>query len=52
MPKSKLLESTSPIAQDLRLEIYRLVEAGHSSQEIMAVIIRALTLARVMQQAS
>ncbi|HDL7234787.1 TPA: heme lyase NrfEFG subunit NrfF [Yersinia enterocolitica] len=33
-----LLESTSPIAQDLRLEVYRLVEAGHSSQEIMALM--------------
>ncbi|MFW5387424.1 heme lyase NrfEFG subunit NrfF [Yersinia sp. 2542 StPb PI] len=33
-----LLESTSPIAQDLRLEVYQLVEAGHSSQEIMAVM--------------
>ncbi|KGA63196.1 cytochrome C biogenesis family protein [Yersinia enterocolitica] len=33
-----LLESTSPIAQDLRLEVYRLVEAGLSSQEIMALI--------------
>ncbi|HEN3248413.1 TPA: heme lyase NrfEFG subunit NrfF [Yersinia enterocolitica] len=33
-----LLESTSPIAQDLRLEVYRLVEAGHSSQDIMALM--------------
>lgn len=33
-----LLESTSPIAQDLRLEVYRLVEAGHSSQEIMTLM--------------
>ncbi|MDA5471663.1 heme lyase NrfEFG subunit NrfF [Yersinia kristensenii] len=33
-----LLESTSPIAQDLRLEVYRLVEEGHSSQEIMALM--------------
>ncbi|MFV8800156.1 heme lyase NrfEFG subunit NrfF [Yersinia sp. LJYL362] len=33
-----LLESTSSIAQDLRLEVYRLVEAGHSSQEIMALM--------------
>ncbi|AIN19088.1 MULTISPECIES: heme lyase NrfEFG subunit NrfF [Yersinia] len=33
-----LLESTSPIAQDLRLEVYRLVEAGHSSPEIMALM--------------
>ncbi|MFM1282601.1 heme lyase NrfEFG subunit NrfF [Yersinia enterocolitica] len=33
-----LLESTSPIAQGLRLEVYRLVEAGHSSQEIMALM--------------
>ncbi|EPC7975323.1 heme lyase NrfEFG subunit NrfF [Yersinia enterocolitica] len=33
-----LLESTSPIAQDLRLEVYRLVEAGRSSQEIMALM--------------
>ncbi len=30
-----LLESTSPIAQQLRLEVYRQVEAGHSSQQIM-----------------
>ncbi|MFL4556108.1 heme lyase NrfEFG subunit NrfF [Yersinia kristensenii] len=33
-----LLESTSPIAQDLRLEVYRLVEEGHSSQAIMALM--------------
>ncbi|QHB32257.1 heme lyase NrfEFG subunit NrfF [Yersinia canariae] len=33
-----LLESTSPIAQDLRLEVYRLVEAGHSSQEIITLM--------------
>ncbi|EMJ2903836.1 TPA: heme lyase NrfEFG subunit NrfF [Yersinia enterocolitica] len=33
-----LLESTSPIAQDLRLEVYRLVEAGRSSQDIMALM--------------
>ncbi|WP_145579697.1 heme lyase NrfEFG subunit NrfF [Yersinia vastinensis] len=31
-----LLESTSPIAQDLRVEVYQLVEAGHSSEEIVA----------------
>lgn len=30
-----LLESTSPIAQDLRLEVYQLVESGHSSAEIL-----------------
>lgn len=33
-----LLESTSPIAQDLRLEVYRLVDAGHSSPEIMTLM--------------
>lgn len=33
-----LLESTSPIAQDLRLEVYRLVEVGRSSQDIMALM--------------
>ncbi|WP_145557534.1 heme lyase NrfEFG subunit NrfF [Yersinia canariae] len=33
-----LLESTSPIAQDLRLEVYRLVDAGHSSQEIITLM--------------
>ena len=33
-----LLESTSPIAQDLRLEVYRLVEEGRSSQDIMALM--------------
>ncbi|CQI87823.1 heme lyase NrfEFG subunit NrfF [Yersinia rohdei] len=33
-----LLESTSPIAQDLRLEVYRLVETGHSSEEIKALM--------------
>ncbi len=33
-----LLESTSPIAQDLRLEVYRLVDAGHSSSEIMTLM--------------
>lgn len=33
-----LLESTSPIAQDLRLEVYHWVEEGHSSQEIMTLM--------------
>ncbi len=33
-----LLESTSPVAQDLRLEVYRLVEEGHSAQEIMTLM--------------
>ncbi|CFR14876.1 cytochrome c-type heme lyase subunit nrfF%2Cnitrite reductase complex assembly [Yersinia frederiksenii] len=33
-----LLESTSPIAQDLRLEVYQLVESGHSSAEILTLM--------------
>lgn len=35
-----LLESTSPIAQDLRLEVYRLVDGGDSDEEIIALMTR------------
>lgn len=33
-----LQESTSPIARDLRLEVYRMVEAGKSNDEIVTVM--------------
>lgn len=33
-----LVESTSPIARDMRLEVYRMVDEGHANDEIINVM--------------